>query len=74
MTQMIHKQLIYIWGKLTGRQPSTIINYEELTDLFYGVGGKYLPLALLLSMYLTSGLHNCNALQYSTFNRGQNGL
>lgn len=40
MTQMIHKRLIYIWGKLTGRQPSTIINYEELTNLFLWGGGE----------------------------------
>lgn len=35
MTQIIHKRLIYIWGKLTGRQPSTIIPYEELTNLLF---------------------------------------
>lgn len=43
---MIHKQLIYLQGKLAGRQPSTIIPYEELTSLFF-TGKIYLPLACI---------------------------
>lgn len=50
---MIHKQLIYIWGKLTGRRPSTIINYEELTNLFYEAeGGEEVSTTCFVAFYV----------------------